>query len=204
MRTFNICQLIASVVVLAPYLVLADSSTSMGLMTSMATSFSCDTGAPLSKYESCQSSVASHLDKCADNDGACACSLANSGFGCLTSWCPQFTPAVCGASYLFGEACSLASEPGPTFTQYSCPSTLAGYFSSDLASILSGIITGAVTATTTTVTSGSVTSTIITAPSNTSKSSASRAGATQGGPLSLVLSIGLVLAIGIGGLALLL
>ncbi|OCL14517.1 hypothetical protein AOQ84DRAFT_435622 [Glonium stellatum] len=171
MRTFNICQLIASVVVLAPYLVLADSSTSMGLMTSMATSFSCDTGAPLS---------------------------------CLTSWCPQFTPAVCGASYLFGEACSLASEPGPTFTQYSCPSTLAGYFSSDLASILSGIITGAVTATTTTVTSGSVTSTIITAPSNTSKSSASRAGATQGGPLSLVLSIGLVLAIGIGGLALLL
>ncbi|OCK96644.1 uncharacterized protein K441DRAFT_656589 [Cenococcum geophilum 1.58] len=38
------------------------------------------------------------------------------------------------------------------------------------------------------------------APLNTPKSSTLRAAATQGGPLGLVISMGLVLAIGIGGI----
>lgn len=33
-----------------------------------------------SKYEFCSSSISSKIDECDDNDLACACTLANSGF----------------------------------------------------------------------------------------------------------------------------
>ncbi|KAF2490542.1 hypothetical protein BU16DRAFT_585745 [Lophium mytilinum] len=156
--------------------------------TDTITSFPCDTTElPFLRYDSCTSSLSSRVQGCAFTDAKCACNAASSGFSCLTDWCPSYTSAICPASFFISAGCSLAGEPGPSFTHYSCPTTFSDDVSSEFASLFDYISTafetgasstskalsggkaketGGSTATTPIATSTSFT---ITAPSNTAK-----------------------------------
>ncbi|KAF2240294.1 hypothetical protein BU26DRAFT_589502 [Trematosphaeria pertusa] len=92
-------------------------------ITSSAT-LACASGDAKSKYEFCSSSISSKIDECDDNDLACACTLANSGFNCLTFYCPTHTEAVCAGSLALHNLCALVNAPQPILTHLSCPSTI--------------------------------------------------------------------------------
>ncbi|KAH7122727.1 hypothetical protein B0J11DRAFT_581413 [Dendryphion nanum] len=84
----------------------------------------CATGDSASKYSSCSSSISEKIDKCNDDDIGCACRLANDGFGCLTSHCRSHTEAVCAGSVLLSRFCGAFKQPVPSFTDYTCPSSI--------------------------------------------------------------------------------
>ncbi|KAF2639057.1 hypothetical protein P280DRAFT_551095 [Massarina eburnea CBS 473.64] len=116
-----------------------DDSSDSSSITSSA-SLACATGETRTKYESCSSSISSEIDKCKDNDLVCACHLANSGFECLTSYCPTHTSAICQGSLVLQGLCGLAGATVPTLTHLSCPSSildlLASLIPSNVASFL--------------------------------------------------------------------
>ncbi|KAF2811082.1 uncharacterized protein BDZ99DRAFT_295132 [Mytilinidion resinicola] len=191
--------------------------------TDTITSFPCDTtGKSFSRYDACTSSLSSRAQSCTFTDAKCACSAASSGFSCLTEWCPSDTSAVCPASLFISSGCSLAGQPGPLFTHYSCPTTFGDDISSEFASLFDYISTafetgagrtwkpssegsakdtGASTTTSPTASSANFT---ITAPSNAAKSGNANPMLPENGPLQSMMPMLVAFALGLGGLAVIL
>jgi hypothetical protein len=196
-------------------------------------------------YELCTTSLSSPVHGCALTDVDCACNavfvlfqvrtksrrpqpvqiirsadaLAYSG---LTDWSPSYTPAVCPASFFIFAGCSLAGQPGPRFTHYSCPTTFSDDTTTEFATLFSYISTAIETGSNSAskhqttgstketgvsaVARGTATSANITimAPSDIAKAGNSSPALFGRGPLHIAMPMFLAIAFGSGVLAVIL
>ncbi|KAL5380143.1 hypothetical protein DPSP01_007946 [Paraphaeosphaeria sporulosa] len=108
-------------------------------------SLACGTGKAMSQWNSCSASISREIDKCDANNLSCACSHANVGFDCLTSFCPSHTPDICKASLAIHGLCALANAPTPTLTGITCPSDVPDLLASFIPSGVRNLIPLALT-----------------------------------------------------------
>ncbi|KAF2796300.1 hypothetical protein K505DRAFT_401419 [Melanomma pulvis-pyrius CBS 109.77] len=147
---------------------------------------------------------------------ACATGDARS---CLTSYCPTRTEDVCAASALLEGVCALGNQPGPTLTDFACPSSINDFVKSLLPTDINSFIPSAVnshisgngqnsdsegsqTGTATQRSGGESTSMGMTAPSQTGAGNRGfkrRAGDAEG--VRIFLGVGICVAITVAGLA---
>ncbi|KAL5376557.1 hypothetical protein PMIN02_011762 [Paraphaeosphaeria minitans] len=108
-------------------------------------SLACATGEAKHQWDSCSASVSREIHKCGADDLSCACSHANVGLDCYTSFCPSHTPDICKASLAIHGLCALAKAPTPTLTGLTCPTHVPDLLASFIPSGVRNLISLALT-----------------------------------------------------------